>query len=73
MRREMWRLLYKKMEPAPVNFCQAAGRFRHHARRARAIVIRDRDDFACRTCFPFVKRVRFEMKSDAPKSTISQS
>jgi hypothetical protein len=27
MRGEMWRLLHKKMEPAPVNFCQPAGVF----------------------------------------------
>jgi hypothetical protein len=37
------------------------------------LTIRDRDDFTRKTCFPFVKRVRFEMKSDALKSMISQS
>jgi hypothetical protein len=37
------------------------------------LTIRDRDDFTRKTVFPFVKRVRFEMKSDALKSMISQS
>jgi hypothetical protein len=37
------------------------------------LTIRDRDDFTRKTVFPFVKHVRFEMKSDALKSTISQS
>jgi len=37
------------------------------------LTIRDRDDFIRKTCFPFVKRIRFEMKSDALKSMISQS
>jgi hypothetical protein len=37
------------------------------------LTIRDRDDFTSKTCFPFVKRFRFEMKSDALKSMISQS
>jgi len=34
----MWRLLHKKMEPAPVNFCQPAGRFRYHARGAGTVI-----------------------------------
>jgi hypothetical protein len=37
------------------------------------LTIRDCDDFTRKTVFPFVKRVRFEMKSDALKSMISQS
>jgi hypothetical protein len=37
------------------------------------LTIRERGRFAQKTCFPFVKRIRFETKSDAPKSTISQS
>jgi hypothetical protein len=36
------------------------------------LTIRDRDDFIRKICFPFVKRVRFEMKSDATKSMILQ-
>jgi hypothetical protein len=36
------------------------------------LTIRDRGDFTRKTCLPFVKRVRFEMKSDALKSMISQ-
>lgn len=44
------------------------------ARTTRILLtIRDRNDFVRKTCFPFVKRVRFEMKSDALKSMILQS
>ena len=47
---------------------------RIYARTRRILLtIRDRNDFVRRTCFPFVKCVRFEMKSDALKSMISQS
>jgi hypothetical protein len=38
VRGEMWRLLHKKMKPAPVNFCQPAERFCHHACRAGAVI-----------------------------------
>ncbi len=37
------------------------------------LTVPDRDDFTSKTCFPFVKRFRFERKSDALKSMISQS
>jgi hypothetical protein len=37
------------------------------------LTIPDYHDFLRKTCFPFVNRVRFEMKSDALKSMISQS
>jgi len=37
------------------------------------VTIRDRDDFIRKIGFPFVKGVRFEMKSDALKPMISQS
>jgi len=37
------------------------------------LTIGDRDDFIRKTCFPLVKGVRFEMKSDALKAMISQS
>jgi hypothetical protein len=36
------------------------------------LTFRDRDDFILKICFQFVKRVRFEMKSDATKSMILQ-
>ena len=44
------------------------------ARTSRILLtIHVRNDFIRKICFPFVKRVRFEMKSDALKSMISQS
>jgi hypothetical protein len=36
------------------------------------LTLRDRNDFVRKTCFPLVRRVRFEMKSDALKSMVSQ-
>ena len=42
-------------------------------RRRILFTIRDRNDFVRKNCFSVVKRVRFEMKSDALKSTISES
>jgi hypothetical protein len=37
------------------------------------LTIRGRDGFIRKTCFPFVKRVRFETKKNGLKSMISQS
>jgi hypothetical protein len=37
------------------------------------LTIRGRDGFIRKTCFPFVKRVRFETKRNGLKSTISES
>jgi len=40
--------------------------------RSILLTIRARDDFVRKTCFRFVKCIRFEMKSDALKSMILQ-